>query len=388
VNQDRTPVVDAVERWARDADHAVGLPGHRDGAGAGAGAGQTALHARDTLAVDVIAAGDAVSEAEALYADATGAREAIFTTCGPAMNCVVLALLGPGQKLLTERNPHRAVATAMIIAGAEAVWLPPSCDRERGIVHPAPLHDVEDALRREQVSAVLLTSPTEHGAAADIAQIAEACHRRGVPLLVDETWGAHFAFHPGLPTAAVRAGADVVTQCLERAGGTLGQASVVLTGGDLVDPAPLRACLRPITSTSTSALVHCSIDGFRHRMAVQGTRLLDAALDRAEWLRTRLARTPGLTVLDKEITGPPGVAGWDPLKLVVDVSGLGITGYRARSWLREQGHLTVRTGDARHVVCALTYADDERDVERLASALEALAAEALAAEALAESARV
>jgi arginine/lysine/ornithine decarboxylase len=64
---------------------------------------------------------------------------------------------------------------------------------------------------------------------------------------------------------------------------------------------------------------------------------------------------------------------WDPLKLSVDVSALGITGYQAREWLQSERKLTAQLGDARRVVCSLTYADDDAAIERLATALEDLA---------------
>ena len=64
-----------------------------------------------------------------------------------------------------------------------------------------------------------------------------------------------------------------------------------------------------------------------------------------------------------------------PLKLSVDVSDLGITGYQAKQWLQSQWSLAVQLGDARRVVCSLTYADDDAAIERLGDALERLAAD-------------
>jgi arginine/lysine/ornithine decarboxylase len=220
-----------------------------------------------------------------------------------------------------------------------------------------------------------MITPTEYGTGADVRGIARICHRRGVPLMVDEAWGAHFPFHPQLPTAAVRAGADLSVQSLHKADGGLCQASLILLGGDLVDPVDLRLRLDLITTTSPSALLYGSIDGFRHRMVHEGRQLLDDALHRANAVRARLSKVAGLTVLDESVIGHDGVAEWDALKLSVDVSGLGITGYQAKEWLQEEKKLTVQLGDARRVVCSLTYSDDDAAIERLAEAVEALAAQ-------------
>jgi len=131
---------------------------------------------------------------------------------------------------------------------------------------------------------------------------------------------------------AVGAGADIVVQSLHKADGGLCQASVMLVGGKLIDPVDLRLRLDLITTTSPSALLYGSIDGFRRRMVLEGRHLLDEALERTERIRDRLHGVPGLTVMDDSVIGHESVAEWDPLKLSVDVSALGITGYQARTW--------------------------------------------------------
>jgi len=178
-----------------------------------------------------------------------------------------------------------------------------------------------------------------------------------------------------MPTAAVQAGADLTVQSLHKADGGLCQASMILVGGNRIDPVDLRLRLDLITTTSPSALLFGSIDGFRRRMAVEGRQLLDDALHRANRLRTRLSKIAKLGVMDESIIGHDAVAEWDPLKLSVDVSALGITGYQAKDWFESKHRLTVQLGDARRVVCSLTYSDNDVAMERLAAAFEDLAAD-------------
>ncbi|AEV85619.1 lysine decarboxylase [Actinoplanes sp. SE50] len=381
MDQDEAPVLAAIEQYRDAGDITFALPGHR--LGRGIDERTAGVLSRGAFAADVITAKEAAGAAETLYADAAGARDAVFTTCGSSisMHTAVLAMTGPGRKVLTDRNVHKSVAASLILAGAEPVWLRPRWDHRRQIAHPATTGDVRAALDADpEIGAVLIITPTEYGCGADVGGIAALCRERGIPLLVDEAWGAHFAYHDGLPTAAVRAGADLVVQSLHKAGGGLCQASVILLGGDLVDPVDVRLRLDLITTTSPSALLYGSIDGFRRHMVASGERILDAALDRADRLRERLRQTPGLTVMDASIVHEDGVAEWDPLKLSVDVSGLGITGYQARDWLQAEKRLTVQLGDARRVVCSLTYADDDAAIDRLTEALEELAAKPPAAD--------
>jgi arginine/lysine/ornithine decarboxylase len=376
MDQSQTPVLDAIEKYRREDNYTFALPGHR--LGLGIDDRTAAVLSRSAFEADVITAKQAVSDAEELMAEAVGARQAVFTTCGSSISIhtAMLTVTGPGKKILIDRNVHKSVVASLILAGADPVWLRPRWDEERQIAHPAPVRDVEQALQdNPDISAVLMITPTEYGTGADVRGVARACHERGVPLLVDEAWGAHFPFHPGLPTAAIQAGADIAVQSLHKADGGLCQASVILLGGDLIDPVDLRLRLDLITTTSPSALLYGSIDGFRHRMVAEGRQLLDETLGRVNELRTRLSKIPGLTVMDESIIGHDGVAEWDPMKLSVDVSQLGVTGYQAKDWFQSERRLTVQLGDARRVICSLTYSDDTVALTRLGDAFEALAAE-------------
>ncbi|XVU26073.1 aminotransferase class I/II-fold pyridoxal phosphate-dependent enzyme [Actinoplanes sp. CA-054009] len=376
MDQRRTPVLDAIEQFRHDGRYSFALPGHRLGLGAGDRA--AAVLSRGAFEADVVFAKNAVAEAEALLADAVGAHQAIFTTCGSSISIhtVMLTATGPGRKVLVDRNVHKSVVASLILAGAEPVWLRPRWDEENRIAHPATAGDVAAALRREpDVAAVLMITPTEYGTGADVRGIARACHKHGVPLLVDEAWGAHFPFHDDLPTAAIQAGADIVVQSMHKAGGGLGQASVILVCGDRVDPVELRRRLDLITTTSPSALLYGSIDGFRRRMVCEGRQLLDEALRRTNHLRARLGKLPALAVMDESIIGHDAVAEWDPMKLSVDVSGLGLSGYQVMDWMSDRKRLSLQLGDARRVVCSLTYADTDVALDRLAAAFEDLVAE-------------
>lgn len=111
---------------------------------------------------------------------------------------------------------HSQAPVLDALSGVRPIWVEPQWDASRNLAHPpsveafaARLDEHPDAL------GALVTSPTPYGTCADLAAIAaacQACHERGKPLIVDEAWGAHLPFHPGLPTWAMDSGADV---CVE-----------------------------------------------------------------------------------------------------------------------------------------------------------------------------
>ena len=99
--------------------------------------------------------------------------------------------------------------------------------------------------------------------------------------------------------------------------------------GDRIDPAVVDRCVSLVETTSPSGL----LTGLARRGAPAGrgprrrAARRDAGGDRRAPAR-RSSQIPGLAVLDESMVGRPGIAGWDPLRLSVDVRGTGSTGYR------------------------------------------------------------
>ncbi|MEU3499840.1 hypothetical protein ABZ726_03395 [Streptomyces hundungensis] len=63
-------------------------------------------------------------------------------------------------------------------------------------------------------------------------------------------------------------------------------------------------------------------------------------------------------------------ASYDPLKLVIDVRELGITGMQAAEWLREHRHVDVGGSDSCRISASITHADETERI--LLDALRAL----------------
>jgi arginine decarboxylase len=109
----------------------------------------------------------------------------------------------------------------------EPVWVHPKWDREQHFAHPPEPDDVRARLDDEpEAKGMLLITPTDYGGCADIRGTAELCHECGVPLIVDEAWGANFPFHPDLPSWAMDAGADLCVTSVHKMGLGLEQGSV------------------------------------------------------------------------------------------------------------------------------------------------------------------
>ena len=381
----RVPVLEALQEFRRRGDTVYGPPGHKQGLGADPrvadilGAG---VFASDVLSLNGLddrrQSQGVLEQAQQLMADAVGAEHAFFSTCGSSLSVktAMISVAGPGEKLLVSRNAHKSVIAGLIISGVWPVWVHPHFDGDWQLAHPPEPDDVRAALRAHpDARGMLLITPTDWGSCADIAGVAAVCHDHGVPLIVDEAWGAHLPFHPDLPQWGMNAGADLVVTSVHKMGGAIEQSSVFHLQGDRVDPSVLKQREDLLGTTSPSSLVYATLDGWRRQMVEQGEQLLDVAMRRAQRIRAATAGLDGLRVMDGDVVGSGGTAEVDPLRLTFDVRALGISGYQAAEWLRAECHVDMGSADQCHLGAQISYADDDSTERRLIDALHRLAAE-------------
>src|SRR4051812_36634689 len=386
MDHSRVPVIEALQAFRERGDVVYGPPGHKQGRGAdprvveGVGEG---VFASDVLTLNGLddrrESQGVVQQAEDLMADAVDAEQAFFSTCGSSLSVktAIMAVAGPGEKLLISRNAHKSVMAGVIVSGIVPIWVHPHFDEELALAHPPEPEDVRQALEENpDAKGMLLITPTDWGTCADIAGVAEVCHAAGVPLIVDEAWGAHLPFHPDLPAWGMDAGADLVVTSVHKMGGAIEQSSVFHLQGDLVDPSVLKQREDLLGTTSSSALVYLTLDGWRRQMVEQGEQLLGAVLVRAARLRAAIEGMDGLALMGREVVRPGGAFDLDPLVFTIDVRPLGISGYQAGEWLRANCHVDIGSFDPCRISARITHADDEESERRLVESLRELTARA------------
>ncbi|MCT9144022.1 hypothetical protein N4G67_34110 [Streptomyces violarus] len=247
---------------------------------------------------DRLTRGRVLRRAQELMADAVHAEHTFFSTCGSSLSvkAAMLSVAGPHEKLLIGRDAHKSVVSGLILSGIEPVWVEPRWDAERKLAHPPSAEDFERAFQSHpDARGALVTSPTPYGGCADLRAIAEVCHRRTRPLIVDEAWGAHLPFHADLPSWAMDAGADICVTSIHKMGSGLEQGSVFHLQGDLVPPGLLGMRADLLGTTSPSVLIFAGLDGWRRQMALRGEELMGGALDLAAEVRSASRRSTGCT---------------------------------------------------------------------------------------------
>jgi lysine decarboxylase len=269
-----------------------------------------------------------------------------------------------------------------VLAGLEPAFVAPELDAELGIAHCLTPESLAQALdRNPDVVAALTVSPTYFGAVADVRALAAVAHERGVPLVVDEAWGAHLRFSDELPESALECDADLVLSSVHKLFGSLTQSAILHLGPDeLIDADVVDRCVTLTESTSPSALLTASLDAARRQASVRGAKLLAETVAGVERAREAIRGIPGLDVLDERLIGRPGVHDWDPLRLAVDVRGTGSTGIRIAKLMRELDDVNLEL-ESENVIVAVFGAGENavesatRLVNALRHAVETLGAE-------------
>lgn len=378
----RAPILDGIIAFQRQGILPYMTPGHKLGLGADAQLVETfgprALQSDIPLGGgvnDTHSGTDTLREAEALAADAWGADRSFFLLNGSSAgnHAFLLATVRPGDKVIVSRDLHKSLLVALILTGANPVYLSPALHPELNVGLGITAAQVAEALdQHPDARLVALVSPSYCGVASDLAGITRVAHARGVPVHVDEAWGPQFHFHPALPPSAMASGADGAVISTHKVLGSLTQAAILNVREGIVDADRVRTAVGMVQTTSPSVLILASIDTARRQMALAGEALLERTIELAASARRRLHAIPGIGVLDANQLGIEQV---DLTKLVVDVHGIGLTGYAVETMLRNRFGVAPEMSDLVGLVFLITIGDTPQSIDRLVNAFETLSCE-------------
>ncbi len=375
--QPTAPYLEAIAAYGFRGSLRFHVPGHKGGEGADPGLraslGDRALLLdvpQDIEGIDVGPSPTPYERAEQLAADAYGAARAWFLTNGATQgnHALCLALAPPGTRVVLQRNSHASLIDGLVLSGGTARFVAPEYDIELGMAHGVTPDALAEAFERApDAPAAFIVSPTYYGMAADVEGCAEVAHAAGAALIVDGAWGSHFGFHAGLPRSPLALGADAMLASTHKIVGSLTQSAMLLVAGTgRVDQEAVARAVRLIRSTSPSALLMASLDAARRQLAVHGEALLDRTIRAASLAREAIDSVAGCSVLGDDFVGRPGIAGWDPLRIVIDVRGTGCTGYEVAAALRNSYDIYVELATHASLVLVLGIGQPVEALERLA----------------------
>jgi lysine decarboxylase len=381
--QDRAPMLEALQTYLRASPISFEMPGHH--------AGRAAPHAITRLIGSKAFKADCTPlkglddrgerkrishRAEKLAADLWGADSCFFSTAGSTLSNQVAmrAAANPGDTVLVSRNSHKSLIGSLILAGVRPMFLEPRYDEVWDIDHGQSRAEIMAKLDAyPETKAVFIVSPTYYGVTPDVAGIAQLCHSRGIPLVVDEAWGPHFAFHPEMPAPSIRLGADISVMSIHKTMAGLEQASIILRRSDLIPEDRFNLAYDLHLTTSPSSLILASIDATRRQFAQEGEKLVQNTLDLARHAAQQLGKIDGIKVMGREVLDGDAAHALDETKVLLDISGLGVNGYEAEDWLIKNKKMTVGLSDERRMLLIFTVGTDKRSASKMLSAFKAMA---------------
>ena len=350
-----TPLYDCLRELAAQNPLRFDMPGHHGVFSPGL-PGEIALDFTETGHTGDLfgAGGDAIEEAEQMWARRFGFDACLFLTGGSTqgMHTGLALLAGAGGAVALDRGSHRSAYHALALLDLTPCYLLRPWLKEEGVTGPIPPEAVAEILKKHpEIKTVCITSPTYYGVLSDLPAIARVCHDHGAKLMVDGAHGAHLPF---LGYEGYRA-ADLVVLSAHKTLPALGQSALLLANDLSMDE--LRRMGAVYGSSSPSYLLMAGLDLARDYMEREGT----AQYQRTARLTARLReRLPALR---------PGGVELDPTRLTIRCGD----GFALAEQLR-QHHVFPEMADVGHVVFILTCADGEERIAQLEELLERLRA--------------
>lgn len=379
LNQNETPLFDALKEYVDRDTLPFHVPGHKKGVGIDKEFKNFIGENPFKIDVTVFKLVDSlhhptgpIKKAQELVADAYESHASFFSIHGTsgAIQAMILAVVNDGDKIIVPRNVHKSVTSGIILSGAVPVFMEPEIDKKLGIAHGVTPETVEKTLKENpDAKAVLIINPTYYGVATDIKKIADIVHSYDIPLIVDEAHGPHLAFSEKLPMSALKAGADICAQSTHKIIGSLTQGSLLHVKSKYVDPKRVQQILNLMQTTSPSYIIMASLDCARRQIALEGKDLLQKTIELCKYTRDEINKIPGFYCFGEEVLGKPGSYSFDTTKLTISSRELGITGFELDMILADKYHIQMELSDFYNVLAVGSFGDTKEGMDRLLSAL-------------------
>ena len=170
-----------------------------------------AMSFRADLSVSVESLGDLstpeantpLSSAQRLSSVIFGSAQTCFVTNGTSTSnkAMLMTLLRPGEVVLLDRNCHKSVHHAVVMAGAVPRYLPARYNSRYGIWGPIALEDLKTEISRlttpgKKPRMLIITTCTYEGVLYPTWEIGRLCEKAGILFYADEAWAPYLNFHP------------------------------------------------------------------------------------------------------------------------------------------------------------------------------------------------
>lgn len=376
-DQERIPIYEALREYRSNRIVSFDVPGHKQGRG---NKMLMDFFGKECMSIDVNSMKpldnlchptSVIREAMDLAARAFGAAHAFFMVNGTssAVQAMVMSLCKHGDKIIMPRNVHRSAINALIMSGAQPVYVDPKMNAELGISLGMTVEGVKAAIQlHPDAQAVFVNNPTYYGVCSNLQVIVQVAHEAGMRVIVDEAHGTHFYFGEGLPINAMQAGADMAAVSMHKTGGSLTQSSLLLVG-ESINHDYVRQIINLTQTTSASYLLMSSLDIARANLALHGKDIFQKVGQYVEYARDEINRIGDYYAFARDIVDGDAVYDFDITKLSIHTRRVGLAGIEVYDLLRDDFGIQIEFGDIGNILAIISVGDRLQDIERLIAAL-------------------
>ncbi|MGF7185975.1 arginine/lysine/ornithine decarboxylase [Desulfitispora alkaliphila] len=377
-NQERTPIVEAVNKYVEDKIIPFHVPGHKQGLGntelrdyLGSKALEIDLTCMENLD-NICNPLGAIKEAQELAAEVYKADHSYFLVNGTTSGIqgMIMSVCKPGEKIIIPRNAHKSAVSGIILSGAIPIYIEPEISIEYGMALQITPEKVEYTLKMHpDAKAVFVINPTYYGVVSDLKGIVDVAHSHGIPVVVDEAHGSHLYFSSQLPMSAMEAGADLAAVSTHKLAGSMTQSSILLLNEGLISQKHVKSVLNLMQTTSPSYILLVSLDIARKQMALSGREMIANTMTISEKICYEIRKMEGIALIEDKLAEHNSFYGFDKTKITINVKGLGLSGYDVEKILRDKYGIQVELSDLFNVIFLISIGDNMDKAEVLITAL-------------------
>ena len=256
-----------------------------------------------------------IFQSEKITAGFFNVKHSFYLTGGASIGLVasLMALNKHGKKVILARNVHKSVINGVVLSGLEPVWLEVDFLDEWGIFSKVNSERLAQLINKEKdIAGCVVVSPTYEGVISDVKKISNLCHKKNIPLIVDEAHGWGLTPRGSNPDNIP----DLIIQSWHKSLGSLTQSGVLhLVNDRFFSYNDIKRSLDLVSSTSPSFLLLLSLELTRKYLAETNGSFFNPLLTMAQSLKKEMQEIKNLQTLPND----------DPLKIYLkskNISGI------------------------------------------------------------------
>lgn len=372
----KTPVFDALKKHVEENSTSFHMPGHK-GKNTLINWGDYIPYI-DTTEIEgvdnLLDPRGIIKESQELASKVFGSKATYYSVNGStgSLYIALSTIAKPGDKVLIQRNCHKAVYNGMILNRLNPIYIYPNYNEKHNVLTGLDPEEIEKILSEDKdIKAVVVTYPNYYGVCSNLEEIARIVHKYDRVLMVDEAHGSHMTFSDKLPKSALECGADIVIQSTHKTLPSFTQTSMIHVGSDRIDLNKLRDRYQLYITTSPSYLFTTSCEIATAYMDTEESKeRLDFNIEKCDEIIKRLKDIDRVFVFtgdedDKTIFAK------DNTKILFKIDG--ISGSKVKKLLNSKYNIGLEMSDYYYGLALTSLMNDEEDYEKLYNAIEDIA---------------